>query len=746
MSDNFEMESKLALIENTVTGIATFDVEGNVFTPVYLNDGLFRMLGYSRAIGMKYIKRFQDLIIPEDLKNFKQALLDVLKDDGPVEVEFRTVTPNGNIRWLQVRANLFSRTNQINRINCIIIDSTERKNVEEELKLQAVNQDILSASEGEQIIDYNAKTDVLTLKQSDLYGNHTFQIMTDYRLKSEFESIHPEDRKQYQEILEGIIKFPKKDSIEFRSTIMSEEYRWYRAVLTSIAGNDGYIIRIIGRLTDIHEKKIKELELEVKAEKDGMTSLYNKTATVTLIDSFLESLTKEEDRSIHAMMVVDLDNFKAVNDYLGHASGDEVIINTAEQLRTIFKGYDIIGRIGGDEFLVFAKNLSALSDVDILATKICKTIKHNYQCGDKEILVSSSVGIAMYPYHGNNYKELFEKADKALYSAKANGKNSHRIFDAANTITYHLNTRSNQYLPEAAFDVSRGFEDYILQIFKENQDVKTAMQSIVELITVDINMQRGYYIPIEKTSYFFEEYKYCVEGYENPYESNFEIQTKANAMKALAALGRQISIINRSSQVDDIILSFLMKRGIQALLFYPVVRLGKVIGGFCFEEHHDQGFKLTDKKQEELNSIFRFMNSYILQAELSGLNLEKYSKIDLFENFDNFVYIIDTDTYQIVYLNKRVMQKTKEVNVGDFCYKVLKMNDSPCEDCPLKKMNHNDSKCHLNQEVFHYPMRAWMKYNVSWYHLQKEHSTAIVNCFDVSEYFVSNVKDPKTLN
>jgi diguanylate cyclase (GGDEF)-like protein/PAS domain S-box-containing protein len=743
MSENFEMETKLALVENTVTGIATFDVDGEIFTPIYLNEGLFRMLGYSRTVGMKYIKRFRDLIIPEDLKNFRQGLIDVLKDDGPVEVEFRTVTPNGNIRWLQVRANLFSRNGSVNRINCVIIDATERKTVEEELKLQAVNQDILSASEGEQIIDYNAKTDVLTLKRSDLFGNHTYSILNDYRLKSEFTSIHSEDRLRYQEILEDIILFPKKDSMEFRSNLMGEEYRWYRAVLTSIAGNDGYVIRIIGRLTDIHEKKMKELDLEVKAEKDGMTSLYNKTATVTLIDSFLASINPSEDHSIHALMVIDLDNFKAVNDYLGHATGDEVIINTAEQLKTIFKGYDIIGRIGGDEFLVFAKNLNALADVDILATKICKTIRHSYFYGDKELIVSSSVGISLFPYHGKSYKELFEKADKALYSAKANGKNSHRIFDAANTITYHLNTRSSQYQPEAAYDISRGFEDYILQIFKENQNVKTAMQSIVELITVDINMQRGYYIPIEKTSQFFEEYKYCVEGYENPYESNFEIQSKAIAMKALANIGHQLILLNRASITEETILSFLMKRGIQALLFYPIIRLGKVIGGFCFENHMDKDYYLTDKKQDELNSIFRFMNSYILQAELPGLSMEKCSKIDLFENFDNFVYIIDADTYQIIYLNKRVMQKTKEVNVGDFCYKVLKMNDSPCEDCPLKKMNHQDSKCHLNQEVFHYPMRAWMKYNVSWYHLQKEHSTVIVNCFDVSEYFVSSIKDPK---
>jgi len=737
MSENFEMEAKTAVIENMVTGVAVFDIEGDKITPVYINDGFFRMLGYSRTVGMRYVLRYKDLILPEDFGTFRQGIEDILKDDGPIDFEIRTITSNGNIRWLQLRGNLFSRIGNVNRVVGVVLDVTERKTVDEELRLQAQDQDILSASEGEHIIDYNAKTDTLTLKTTDISGNHSFNILKDYMKNTSSEIIHPDDKTHYIEVLNDALKIPKKDVLEFRTKSENGEYRWYRANITSIAGEEGYVTRIIGRLADINDKKLKELDLEIKAEKDGMTGLFNKTATQQLINNFLDEKSNFKEDEMHAMLIIDLDNFKSVNDYLGHAVGDEVLVETANQLLTIFKGSDVVGRIGGDEFLVFAKNIKALSNADILATKICKALKRSFDYAGKDLTVTASVGIAICPYHGKNYNDLFKKADKALYSAKANGKNSHRIYDAANTITYHITSRNSSYNPAVEFDITRGLEDYVLQIFREDHDSKSAIHSIIELIAVEYNMQRGYYIPFGVSNSFYEEIKYCADGYENPYESNSDIQLKANAIKSLKEYGHQLTVISRASQVDEIVLSFLMKKGIQSFIFYPIYELGNMIGAFCLENHKEKDFEVPKNKAKELNSIFRILNAYILQSGLPVAAMDMVSKLELMENFDNYAYIIDTDTYQLMYINKRVIQKTNDVNIGDFCYSALKMSDAPCEDCPLKKMDHSDLRCHLSQEVFHYPMRAWMKCNVSWFNLQKEHATALLNCFDISEYFMS---------
>ena len=145
------MESFGSMIDNIIAGICFFEYENGQLTPVFTNEGLFRMLGYSRTEGMKYLKRIEMSIIPEDLPIFRQAIADVLKDDGAVEVEFRTVTGSGGLRWLQARGNLYAREGNRYTIVAVIQDISERKSVEEELRQQAERLHILSEAEGEKI-------------------------------------------------------------------------------------------------------------------------------------------------------------------------------------------------------------------------------------------------------------------------------------------------------------------------------------------------------------------------------------------------------------------------------------------------------------------------------------------------------------------------------------------------------------------------------------------------------------------
>ena len=123
--DNFE-----SMIDNVIAGICILEYENGVMTPFYVNEGMFRMLGYSRAQGMKLLQKIERNIIPEDLPIYRQGILDVLKDDGAVEIEFRTVTGSGGLRWLHVRGNLYSREGDKYVILAVIEDISERKSVE----------------------------------------------------------------------------------------------------------------------------------------------------------------------------------------------------------------------------------------------------------------------------------------------------------------------------------------------------------------------------------------------------------------------------------------------------------------------------------------------------------------------------------------------------------------------------------------------------------------------------------------
>ncbi len=153
MAVELNVENFGSMIDNVIAGICFFEYENGKLTPFFVNEGMFRMLGYSRMQGMKYINKLEMSIIPEDLPIYQQGIEDVLKDDGAVEVEFRTVTGSGGLRWLHVRGNLYSREGSRYIIVTVVVDITERKNVEEELHKQAERLHILTEAEGEKIKD-----------------------------------------------------------------------------------------------------------------------------------------------------------------------------------------------------------------------------------------------------------------------------------------------------------------------------------------------------------------------------------------------------------------------------------------------------------------------------------------------------------------------------------------------------------------------------------------------------------------
>ncbi|MBO4300603.1 MAG: GGDEF domain-containing protein, partial [Desulfovibrio sp.] len=164
--------------------------------------------------------------------------------------------------------------------------------------------------------------------------------------------------------------------------------------------------------------------LERKAATDELTGIANRAG-------FEKSLEQSIARAPEggALFLIDLDHFKDVNDSLGHPTGDALLKNTAATLKTIFRESDILARLGGDEFVVFAPSLNQRDIIASKAQNILKLVKTSYQLGDDRVLtVTASVGIALYPVHGADYKTLYKNADSALYSTKNRGRNDFTIY------------------------------------------------------------------------------------------------------------------------------------------------------------------------------------------------------------------------------------------------------------------------------------------------------------------------------
>lgn len=179
-------------------------------------------------------------------------------------------------------------------------------------------------------------------------------------------------------------------------------------------------------IKNIDEKKRQEQSLKHKAERDGLTGLYNRSACTSTINNLFSQ--EKENTDNHAFIIIDLDNFKALNDTLLHKTGDKALQDVAKILQTAFAKEDLVCRLGGDEFVVFIKKADVQSVKNILDSLIDK-LTLTYEKNNKAVKISASAGIAFAPKSGTNFSELYQAADQALYKAKRNGKSMYCFFD-----------------------------------------------------------------------------------------------------------------------------------------------------------------------------------------------------------------------------------------------------------------------------------------------------------------------------
>lgn len=182
-------------------------------------------------------------------------------------------------------------------------------------------------------------------------------------------------------------------------------------------------------LQDITERKHSEAKIRNLAFFDQLTGLPNRTS---LKERLAQTLAiAQRNRTRLALMVIDLDNFKAINDTLGHLVGDKVLAEVAHRLSQCVRHSDLVVRLGGDEFVIVLSEIDQPADAAHVADKVVATVSEPYQIGEKELHSSPSIGICLYPDDSTEADELLKKADVAMYQAKANGKASFQFFKEA---------------------------------------------------------------------------------------------------------------------------------------------------------------------------------------------------------------------------------------------------------------------------------------------------------------------------
>jgi len=206
---------------------------------------------------------------------------------------------------------------------------------------------------------------------------------------------------------------------------------WLRHHVEPLRGSDGVVIGAVGVTLDISEIKQTQDKLEIAARRDALTGLPNRFALEESLAAALQAKPGAGHPRVSAVLFVDLDRFKNINDTLGHRMGDEVLRVVADRLRASIGAGDIIARPGGDEFIMVLRSVNSPDDVGAIAARLLRRFNEPIVFDGHQLFVTASIGAALCPQHGASAEELIKNADAAMYRAKAAGRGTFSFYDTA---------------------------------------------------------------------------------------------------------------------------------------------------------------------------------------------------------------------------------------------------------------------------------------------------------------------------
>ena len=257
-----------------------------------------------------------------------------------------------------------------------------------------------------------------------VYGRSVAELLNNPDLR--LESIHPEDRDRVELSLASSLNH--SNDLEYRIVQPSGEIRWVWERSRLICDEQGIVKRRDGIICDITERKQIEEELSYEAKHDSLTNLPNRAEFLERIE---QALTKSfKDRHyLFAVLFIDLDRFKIVNDSLGHLVGDKLLIKVAQILTSCCRTNDFVARLGGDEFTILLNEIQTVRDGIQIADRIQKQLESPFYLEGHTVFTSASIGIVIGNHQYQDSSEILRDADIAMYNAKSHGKARHEVFD-----------------------------------------------------------------------------------------------------------------------------------------------------------------------------------------------------------------------------------------------------------------------------------------------------------------------------
>jgi diguanylate cyclase (GGDEF)-like protein len=425
-----------AAISHDLNAIFYYDTGDRTLTPGINADKL--LFGVGMIHDVPYDNVFSKMIYKGDLEEYRRVFSDINRGEIFSEAELRIARPDGSYAWRKLSlqtVDYFSKRQRVKAVGRITdINALQRAKYEAQsgsfvknslagmyMRVYEINLTKDCFISGERVAFSDAG-----LKSAVSFSEYFRHICETKILKEDAKKIKAAYNPAHLNQL-----YEKRLSItyEYRWNSDMRGIIWISCTVSVYKNSDGDLIMLL-LTSDIDQKKKETLLLIDKAKHDSATNLYNKVVTEECI---VNILSLSHPCKMHAFVMFDIDKFKLINDTLGHVTGDERIIELALLLKSSTRTADIAGRVGGDEFVLFFKDIRNAEQV----TERMRELLRDYSkltVADDKIAHSLSAGIAFYPKDGKSYRELYKNADSALYRSKKSGGNTYTLYGENETV------------------------------------------------------------------------------------------------------------------------------------------------------------------------------------------------------------------------------------------------------------------------------------------------------------------------
>jgi diguanylate cyclase (GGDEF)-like protein/PAS domain S-box-containing protein len=353
-------------------------------------------------------------------------MLAALRREGTAFFETEQMRADGTALPVEISARAIRQGNQ-QLLQLICRDVSERKRAEAALRESQERLNGILTSILDMIWSFSA--DMKTLNYINpagerMLGRSRAELTADPGLW--FKAIHPDDRQRIEQVLGSLGPDHLSCEAEYRITDAAGELRWLHCRGSLVLDSDGTPLRIDGVGTDITQRKRAEQQVHQLAYYDNVTGLPNRAL---LNDRLAQAVRMAmRNRKKLAVLFMDLDNFKNINDSLGHQVGDMLLRAVADSLHHCVRAEDTVGRLGGDEFLVILQDIEQGEQAIPVAEKILAAMARPFMLAGQEVHTTGSVGISIFPDDGQTPDDLIRQADSALYQAKGRGRDNYQFF------------------------------------------------------------------------------------------------------------------------------------------------------------------------------------------------------------------------------------------------------------------------------------------------------------------------------